>query len=358
MSESTAVLLLNFGEPEEPSEAQVVPFLERIFYLNAQLEPDAAGAGAERARQLARERAPGLIAEYASIGGSPLNAQARAQADALARELERRGNDVIARVAMQFTPPGIAEVMEEVRSVGVTRVVALPVYPLCGPSTTVASLETVAAALGDWDVELLEISGWHLHPDYIALRAGGITATAESGGVDLHGPSARLVFSAHGTPMKYIRQGSRYDLYVEDCCNRVAQSAGIADFVIGYQNHANRPIEWTQPSIERVVESIEADDIVVVPISFMHEQSETLAELDHELRELAEARGLGFHRVPIPHLDPSFISLLADLVETRLGTGPAQAVPGLALGACRCRTDAATRCTNYTLERLRVEESF
>ena len=33
----TGVLLLNFGEPEHPTLEEVVPFLERIFSLNAPL---------------------------------------------------------------------------------------------------------------------------------------------------------------------------------------------------------------------------------------------------------------------------------------------------------------------------------
>src|SRR5690606_31728747 len=106
------------------------------------------------------------------------------------------------------------------------------------------------------------------------------------------------------TPMKYIREGNRYDVYVRDCCKRVAGAAGVREYDIGYQNHTNRPVEWTQPDVQKVIEDVAADAVVVVPISFMHEQSETLAELDLELREAAEARGLAFHRVPVPHDDP------------------------------------------------------
>ncbi len=85
------------------------------------------------------------------------------------------------------------------------------------------------------------------------------------------------------------------------------------------------------------------EGIVVVPISFMHEQSETLSELDRELRAEAEERGLEFHRVPVPHGDPRFASVLADLVEARIGGA---AFDAFTLKQCRCRPDPATRCTN------------
>ena len=71
------VLILNFGEPENATLEEVVPFLERIFARNASLEP---GKSAEsRAHKLAKDRAPGLIEEFKRIGGSPLNVQARKQ---------------------------------------------------------------------------------------------------------------------------------------------------------------------------------------------------------------------------------------------------------------------------------------
>ena len=67
------VLMLNFGEPENPTLEEVIRFLERIFARNASLESE---KGSDRARKLAEARAPGLIEEYQRIGGSPLNRQA------------------------------------------------------------------------------------------------------------------------------------------------------------------------------------------------------------------------------------------------------------------------------------------
>ena len=92
---TTAVLLLNFGEPEHPVLEEVVPFLERIFMMNNNLEGAAGDAARARAQKLAQMRAPGLIEEYEMIGGSPLAEQAREQGQALERELRRRGHDVI-----------------------------------------------------------------------------------------------------------------------------------------------------------------------------------------------------------------------------------------------------------------------
>src|SRR5690606_1192887 len=158
-----AVMLLNFGEPEHPDEEEVVPFLERIFLMNGELEGrlghDKAaarahelavarapglieeyreGGGAHLHRQAEEQavaRAPGLIEEYREIGGSPLHRQAEEQAVALDAELTRRGLDARCYVGMQFTEPFIHDAVARARADGCDTVIGLPVYPLCGTST-------------------------------------------------------------------------------------------------------------------------------------------------------------------------------------------------------------------------------
>jgi len=342
------IIVLNFGEPEEPTREHVVPFLERIFYTNASLEDQPTDeARRARSRQLAERRAPGLMAEYEEIGGSPLNRQAHAQAEALARELEARGHEVTVYSAFQYTEPLVAEVVAQAREDGIEHLIGLPCYPLCGFSTNVASLNDIQTAIDDlgWDGVTFEgITGWHRHPGYLELRADTLRKTIDEAGLDLTDGRTKLVFSAHGTPVKYLQEGSGYGSYVQEFCREVAALAGIDEYVIGYQNHANRGVEWTQPDVESVIGEIDADRVVVDPVSFMHEQSETLAELDHELREEAEERGLGFHRVPVPHEDPRFARVLADLMEPFL-TGESSPV-GFRYGPCRCRPEANTLCLN------------
>jgi ferrochelatase len=317
----TAVLLLNFGEPEEASLEDVVAFLERIFIANAALEKGASLEMArERSRGLAEARAGSLLEDYRLIGGSPVNAQARAQALQLAPALECAGHETAVFVGMQFTDSSIPSAVHAAADWGAERLIALPVYPLCGPSTTIAALDAVRAELGRcrWKVPLFEILGWHGAPAYIELRAAAIRDAAERSGLSLTDGSAELVFSAHGTPLQYLA-GSDYGNHVIDHCRDVAGALGLTAYRLGYQNHAHRPtVPWTQPEVADVICSVESSAVVVDPISFVHEQSETLVELDHELRALAEARGLRFVRVPIAHDSPAFINVLAELVEPLL----------------------------------------
>ena len=344
----TAVITLNFGEPTQATPDHVVPFLERIFYTNSSLEAQETEAEKRaRSRQLAERRAPGLIEEYREIGGSPLNEQADAHARELGLEFIRRDLQVHVYSAYQYTAPLIADVVKRARADGVERLIGLPVYPLCGHSTNVAALNDVQAAIDEigWtEVEFEGITGWHRHPLYLELRADAVRRTVREAGVDLAAPGTRLVFSAHGTPKKYLDEGSGYARYVDEFCTEVAGLLGVEDYTLGFQNHSNRGVEWTQPDVESVIQTIEAETVVVDPVSFMHEQSETLAELDDELREEAEERGLNFHRVPVPHDDPRFITVLADLMVPFI-TGRESPI-GLRYGSCRCRPQANTLCLN------------
>jgi ferrochelatase len=337
------VLILNFGEPENPTLEEVVPFLERIFVRNSSLEPD---KGRGRARKLAEARAPGLIEELVGIGGSPLNQQAQKQARMIERVLRRRDLDVRCYSGMQFTEPSVGAAVAEAQADGVEKLVALPIYPLCGMSTTMAALSDVQTAVSElsWDVNLREITGWHRHPAYRRLRADAILDYVKRTGVDLRASDTRLIFSAHGTPLKYLNDGSRYVEYVEETCRNVARELGISEYSLGYQNHTNRDIEWTEPKVETVVREVDAARVIVDAVSFMHEQSETLAELDGELRGIAEEAGLEFHRIPIPHDDPVFSELLADLVEDVLRPEPIMGELGLR--RCLCRATPTTFCLN------------
>ncbi|MFT4889671.1 MAG: ferrochelatase [Halobacteriales archaeon] len=343
----TGVVLLNFGEPAEPEREAVVEYLTRIFLNNAELEGAEGDAERrERSRQLAQRRVPGLIEEYEEIGGSPLNEQSEAQREALGDRLADRGYDVETYLGFQFVEPTIEDAVREAHADGIEHLIGLPIYPLCGPSTTVDALEDVAdavAGIDGWGPEVDEVTGWHRHPTYNRIRADGIAETAEEAGLDLGDHDTELVFSAHGTPRHYLNEGSRYDVYVDEFCETMAGMLGVEEYTLGFQNHANRDIPWTEPEIEDAVEAVDAERVLVDPISFMHEQSETLSELDLELREEAAAEGLEFHRVPVPHDDGRFPDVLADLIEPF--------VAGFDAGyyqfrQCQCRDEPGTMCLN------------
>jgi ferrochelatase len=347
---NTGVVLLNFGEPSEPDRDRVVDYLERIFYANADLEEaDTEAEAHERARKLAQRRAPGLIEEYEEIGGSPLNEQARGQTDQLESRLTERGYDVTTYLGMQYTEPFIEDAAEQAHADGVDHLIGLPIYPLCGPSTNVLALDELEDAMAEhgFDPEFQAITGWHKHPTYNRIRADAIETFADAHDLDLKDDDTAMVFSAHGTPKHYLDEGSRYNIYVEEYCDVVGSLLGVPDYHIGYQNHENRDIPWTEPEVEDLIEDIDAERVVVDPISFLHEQSETLSELDVELKAEAEDVGLDFYRVPIPHDDERIPDVFADLVEPFIADFDPEYYQ---FRQCQCRDEPGTMCLNAPRE--------
>lgn len=350
---SQGVVLLNFGEPSSPDRDVVIDYLTRIFYNNASLEDaDTEEEAMERSRELAQRRVGGLLEEYELINGSPLNEQAETRREALDEELADRGYDVPVYHGYQFMEPLIPDVAQTLADDGIESVTVLPSYPLCGPSTNVQAIRDLREeidAIEGYDPSIAAVSGWHQHPTYTRIRADTIRSFVADEGLNLQHSDTGLVFSAHGTPRHYLEAGSRYDTYVEEYCTAMAGVLGVEDYYLGYQNHENRDIPWTEPDIESVIESCgdEVGTVVVDPISFLHEQSETLIELDHDLAEDAGKEGLDFHRVPVPHDDSRLPAFFADLIEPHLaGFDPSY----YQQRKCQCVGDGDTYCLNAPLQ--------
>lgn len=345
------VALLNFGEPERLDLEGVSAFLERIL-CHARILETGSVSREERARcrESAQRRAPGLLQDYLATGGSPLRRQAEGQRQALVRELTNRGHgDVGVYLGMQFSEPSIESAVAQAQADGVTRLVGFPVYPLCGPTTTVAALGKLEAAVdrSGGGMELRGLTGWHTHPAYTGLRADGVRDTLRQAGLDLGDRQTRLLFIAHGTPLKHLRAGSRYQRYVLDHCHRIAEDLGAGDYLLGYQNHAGGNVQWTQPEVNDLIAGLDPCTVVAVPVSFMHEQNETLYELDIQLRQEAESAGLRFLRVAVPHDDPRFARLLADLLVPLLCDDDPRSA---GLMPCQCKPGEGIYCLNTGLE--------
>jgi ferrochelatase len=134
-----------------------------------------------------------------------------------------------------------------------------------------------------------------------------------------------VLFSAHGLPDSIVQAGDPYQWQIEQTVAHVVADWGqAADWVICYQSRATAQ-RWIGPSTEEEIERAGRDSIavLVVPIAFVSDHSETLVELDIDYRALAERLGVpGYFRVPTPNADAAFIAALADLVRRAHARGP------------------------------------
>lgn len=307
----TAVILFNLGGPD--SLDAVEPFLFNLFN-----DPAIIGAPSLIRRLLARfiskKRGPVARDIYAQIGGkSPLVEETDKQARALEREL---GEGYRVFVAMRYWHPFAAQALQEARQWGAERVVLLPLYPQFSTTTSRSSLREWRKLAADWAVPTEAVC---CYPDESGLVAAiaelirpGYAQASASG-------KPRILFSAHGLPQSVVDKGDPYPQHVEQTARAVVAALGIADldWIVCYQSRVG-PMKWIGPSTEAELERAGEDrvPVVVVPIAFVSEHSETLVELDIEYRHRAEGLGIpAYVRVPAVGHHADFIAGLARLVR-------------------------------------------
>ncbi|MFA7430465.1 MAG: ferrochelatase [Rhodospirillaceae bacterium] len=339
--EKLAVVLFNLGGPDSPKAVR--PFLFNLFN-----DPAIIGApGPIRwalARFISKRRAPIAQQIYARLGGkSPLLEQTQDQARALEGVL---GQGTRAFIAMRYWHPMTAETVAAVKAYAPDRIVLLPLYPQYSGATSGSSLKAwrEEAARQGLRVPSVEVCCWPTASGWIDSMAQRVAEAARA----MDRP--RVLFSAHGLPKKVIDRGDPYQWQVEQTAARVVEKMALPglDWQVCYQSRVG-PLEWIGPSTDAEIRRAGADKVpvVVVPIAFVSEHSETLVELDEEYRELAEHSGVpGFHRVPTVSSDPVFIDGLAALVRGALaGTcspcsqDGGRLCPG-GLGVCPNRTES------------------
>ena len=321
-----AVVLMNLGGPD--SLAAVRPFLCNLFS-----DPAIIGLPAllrlPLAWLIAARRAPTAREIYARLGGaSPLLANTEAQARALEARL---GAGWRAFVAMRYWHPLTAAVVAAVKAWGPDEVVLLPLYPQFSTTTT-------ASSLAAWRSEAVRqklncpqraIGSYPRAVGFVAAAAA--LAAAELDTAAAAGRPVRLLLSAHGLPLKIVRAGDPYPQEVESTAAAVVGAIGRPglDWRVCYQSRVG-PLAWLRPSVDEELQRAGAEGVAVVvaPISFVSEHSETLVELDDDYRRLAEKCGVPtYHRAPTVGTDPRFIAALADLVRAASDAG-AEAAAG------------------------------
>jgi ferrochelatase len=315
----TAVVLMNLGGPDRPEAVR--PFLFNLF-------SDPAILGLPKflrlrlARLIAWRRARVATEIYRRLGGgSPLLANTLAQAKALEAAL---GADCRCFVAMRYWHPTSEETAAEVADWTPDEVVCLPLYPQFSTTTTQSSLTSWRRAAADHRIDCPEraVRCFPTEPGFIKAMAELIRPALDSaGGL---GRPPRLLLTAHGLPRKIVRRGDPYPNQVAATAAAVVAALdrpGI-DWRICYQSRVG-PLEWIGPATDEEIRRAGRDGVAVViaPISFVSEHSETLVELDLDYRGVAAAAGVpAYHRVPTVGVQPDFIAALASLVR-RAGAG-------------------------------------
>jgi protoporphyrin/coproporphyrin ferrochelatase len=266
------------------------------------------------ARWIARRRAPRVEAQYERIGGrSPIRELTEAQARALE---ERLGDRFRCFTAMRYWRPSTFEAMAAVKREGISRIIALPLYPHYSSATTGSSRNELQRVLNlaGGGFQVFHVRDFFNHPDYIQSVAEGITEGLA------RFPSREdvtILFSAHSLPVSFIEGGDPYLSQVEETVRLVMERFPQYSHRLAFQSKAG-PVKWLEPSTAETITKIAGDgcrNLLVVPVSFVCDHIETLYEIDITFATLAKEAGIvRFQRIPAFNTSPLFIDCLADLV--------------------------------------------
>jgi ferrochelatase len=314
-----AVVLLNLGGPD--TQNAVKPFLFNLFYDAAILRMP------KIPRYLLASIISGLRAKkargiYSRMGGgSPLLPNTIAQANALETMLNNQGTNAKVFICMRYWHPMSQQVTQEVRDFAPDRIVLLPLYPQFSTTTTQSSFDDWHKVWNDAGYPSIPIDDVGCYPIDTKL----INAFAELCLPVIHDATAfgrpMILFSAHGLPQSVIDDGDPYQHQVEQTAAHlkaalVKRLGDTFDSIVCYQSRVG-PKKWIDPSTDIVIEDAAKQKraIVVVPVAFVSDHSETLVELDQDYKNLAIEHGSSFYaRVPSLACHPLFIDALATRV--------------------------------------------
>lgn len=317
MSKKTAVVLFNLGGPD--SLEAVEPFLFNLFS-----DPDifkfplAFFTQKLFARLVSRRRSAAATVAYTAIGGkSPLLDNTRQQAAGLATALRDQGEYDI-HICMRYWHPMTDEVIRTLQEREYEELILLPLYPQYSITTTGSSYNEFRrqCARLRYHPKVRLIHHWYDNDYY----QQAVVASIEAAAVEFSNSapdSIELLFSAHGLPQKIVEAGDVYEQHIRATYTALCKRLNWPHTTLCYQSRVG-PLKWLQPYTADVIQTkgeAGARQILVYPIAFVSDHSETLYELGIDYAHLARAAGIQDYRV-VPALNdhPLLIRALAELV--------------------------------------------
>lgn len=270
------------------------------------------------AKGIARKRSPKVSELYEKIGGrSPILYETQLQTYALAEKL---GCECF--FAMRYSYPFLKDTLPDILNANLDKLIVIPLYPQYSTATTGSNFaecrELFSKSGLDKKIEIEYIESWETNEFFIELWVQRIQEQIEElkarALTDFH-----ILFSAHGLPEKYIKNGDPYQKQVTSTVDAVlAKVKGDFTASLSYQSKVG-PIKWLEPSTETEIQKLAqagVKNLIVVPISFVGDHIETTYEINMLYKELAESQGIkNFLMARALKDDPLLIKALSSLVH-------------------------------------------
>ena len=343
----TGILLVHLGTPDAPTASAQRRYLAEFLGDPRVVEVPRPIWLAILYGIILPLRSPRSAHAYSAVWterGSPLRAHSEDLAAALQAQLSAAGHTAEVRLAMRYGRPGIGEVLERWREDGLRRLLVLPLYPQYSATTTAAVFDEVMAQLRRWRwlPELRWVNDYFAEPGWITAIADSIRRHWAA-----HGRAQRLLFSFHGIPQRYLRNGDPYFCQCHASARRIAEALQLeaSQWQLSFQSRVGRE-PWLQPYTDLTLQALPGEGVRTVDVvcpGFAVDCLETLEEIAMQNAEsFVAAGGESLRYIPALNADTAHAAVLADVVR-RHGGGWA----GLDLSAPASEPGRAARRAAY-----------
>jgi ferrochelatase len=301
-----AILLIAFGGPASPQEIR--PFLERVT----------------QGYPIPRARLEEVVHHYEAVGGkSPLNEITQRQAAALQELLAQRGVKLPVYIGLRNSKPFFVETLEQMKKDRVRRALGF----ILSTHRTEASWDryqrNIADAQADIGPDVPQIDycpQWHEHPLFIQTWVEAIEGELAKLTANER-QAVPLIFTAHSLPLPMAGR-SPYVEQLQTSARSIAEKLVHPNWSVAYQSRSGGPAHaWLEPGIGDTIRAQAARGIkqlIIAPIGFVCDHVEVLYDLDIEAKKIAEDCGLRLLRASCPNDHPTFIQMMANVIERRL----------------------------------------
>ncbi len=232
---------------------------------------------------------------YEKIGGSRIYDIT----ENLAKKIEKLSN-IKTKYAFRYTKPHIKDVIEN------EEIILLPLYPHYSFTTYESSLDE----LKENNIKAKIIKPFYKHSKFNEIIKENILNSIET-------PQKwHLIFSAHGIPKKFIKKGDLYENqikeHIETLKKLLPQFKSVS---LAFQSRFGFN-EWLKPYLHEYLQNFKNENVLIYPISFMIDNSETDLELKIEYAHLAKKIGIKNYKVvECPNDSEKIAKFLTELIN-------------------------------------------
>ena len=224
---------------------------------------------------------------YEELGGkSPLSGLTQKLIAQIKNKL-----DMPVYAAMRYVPPFATDALIKCKEKGIEEILLFPLYPQYSTTTTLSSYQDIVARCEAMDyhpkITMLACQ-YYDDIDYIQANVAQIEKAIGA----KNSSEYDLLLSAHGLPMSIIKAGDPYQRQVESNVSAIKTLLALKgiqfnEVKLVYQSKVGSAA-WLEPNLVDVLRNPTNRKVLIYPLAFTIDNSETLFELDIEHREIAE----------------------------------------------------------------------